>query len=114
TLFRRVGTLTNGLADRDKLIGRVIDNLNGTLGPIAAHDQQLSSLVGNLASFLGGLSKDRGAIGSALVSIDRMTGAMQSLLRDSRPALAADIRRLGRLAEGLNAPDSRALIEHFL
>jgi len=114
SLFRRVGSLTNSLADRDALIGRVIDDLNSTLGPIANHDQQLNALVGNLASFLGGLSQDRGAIGSALVSIDRMTGATASLLHDARPSLAADIRHLGRLAEGLNVPQSRALIEHFL
>jgi phospholipid/cholesterol/gamma-HCH transport system substrate-binding protein len=114
SLFRRVGSLTNSLADRDSLIGRVIDNLNATLGPIAGHDKQLSALVGNLASFLDGLSQDRGAIDGALVSVDRMTGATASLLHDARPALAADIRHLGVLAERLNVPSSRALIEHFL
>jgi phospholipid/cholesterol/gamma-HCH transport system substrate-binding protein len=114
SLFRRVGSLTNTLADRDALIGRVIDDLNSTLGPIAAHDKQLSALVGNLASFLDGLSQDRGAIDSALVSIDRMTGATASLLHDARPALAADIKHLGVLAQGLSAPNSLALLEHFL
>ena len=114
SLFRRVGSLTNSLADRDALIGRVIDNLNSTLAPIANHDQQLNALVGNLASFLDGLSQDRGAIDRALVSVDRMTGATASLLHDARPSLAADIRHLGLLAERLNVPQSRALIEHFL
>ena len=114
SLFRRVGSLTNSLADRDALIGRVIDDLNSTLGPIASHDQQLSALVGNLASFLGGLSKDRGAIDQALVSIDHMTGATAGLLKAARPSLAGDIRHLGLLAERLNVPSSRALIQHFL
>lgn len=114
TLFRQVGDLTGTLADRDALIGRVIDNLNATLGPIAAHDDQLGAMIGNLADFLGGLSHDREAIGDALVSINHLTGATQSLLRDIRPSLAADIRHLGLLAERLNAPQSRKLIEHFL
>jgi phospholipid/cholesterol/gamma-HCH transport system substrate-binding protein len=114
SLFRRVGSLTNSLADRDALIGRVIDDLNATLGPIAGHDRQLSALVGNLSSFLGGLAQDRGAIDHALVSVDQMTGATAGLLHDARPALAADIRHLGLLAERLGAPQSRALIEHFL
>ena len=114
SLFRRVGSLTNSLADRDALIGRVIDDLNSTLGPIAQHDRQLDALVGNLASFLDGLSQDRGAIDGALVSIDRMTGATASLLHDARPALAADIRHLGVLAQRLNVPQSRALLKHFL
>ena len=114
TLFHRVGSLTNTLADRDTLIGRVIDNLNGTLGPIAAHDKQLSALVTNLADFLSGLSSDRGAISRSLVSINDMAGATQSLLRQVRPSLAGDIRHLGVLAEKLSSPASRAIIEHFL
>jgi phospholipid/cholesterol/gamma-HCH transport system substrate-binding protein len=114
TLFRRVGTLTNTLADRDTLIGDVIDNLDATLGPIAAHDQQLSALIGNVQQFISGLSQDRAAIGQSLDSIDRLTGATASLLHDARPALKADIKQLGILAEGLDAPHSRKLIEHFL
>jgi phospholipid/cholesterol/gamma-HCH transport system substrate-binding protein len=114
TLFARVGSFTGALADRDRLIGDVIDNLDAVLGPIAAHDQQLSALVGNLQQFLSGLSQDRGAISSSLVSIDAMTGATQRLLTQARPALASDIRQLGVLAEKLDAPASRQLIQHFL
>jgi phospholipid/cholesterol/gamma-HCH transport system substrate-binding protein len=114
TLFRQVGSLTNTLADRDKLIGEVIDNLDATLGPVAYRDQHLSALIGNLQDFLTGLSQDRQAIGNSLVSINQLTGTTASLLHDVRPALAADIRHLGALAEKLDAPASRQLIEHFL
>lgn len=114
TLFAKVGSLTGSLADRDRLIGDVIDNLNAALGPIAAHDQQLSGLVGNLQQFVSGLAEDRQAIGDSLVGIDRLTGATQRLLSDGRPALAADIRSLGILAEKLDAPASAKLIQHFL
>ncbi len=114
SLFRQVGSLTNTLADRDALIGDVIDNLNATLGPVAAHDEQLSALVSNLSDLISGLSADRGAIGDSLVSINHLTAATGSLLRDARPALHTDIQQLGKLAESLNAPESRRLIEHFL
>jgi phospholipid/cholesterol/gamma-HCH transport system substrate-binding protein len=114
TLFRQVGSLTNSLADRDKLIGDVIDNLDATLGPVANRDQQLSGLISNLQQFLTGLSQDRQAIGSSLDSIDRLTGATASLLHDVRPSLAADINRLGVLAEKLDTRSSRATLEHFL
>jgi len=114
TLFRQVGSLTNSLADRDALIGQVIDNLDATVGPVADRDEQLSALITNLQRFLTGLSSDREAIGSSLVSINRLTETTGSLLRDARPALAADIRHLGVLAERLDAPASRRLIEHFL
>jgi len=114
TLFAKVGSLTGGLADRDRLIGDVIDNLNGALGPIAAHDQQLSALVGNLQQFVSGLAQDRQAIGDSLVGIDRLTNVTQQLLSEGRPALTADIRNLGILAEKLDAPASAKLIQHFL
>src|SRR4051812_2720973 len=114
TLFRQVGSLTTSLADRDALIGQVIDNLDATVGPVADRDEQLSALITNLQRFLTGLSSDREAIGSSLVSINRLTETTGSLLRDARPALAADIRHLGVLAERLDAPASRRLIEHFL
>jgi phospholipid/cholesterol/gamma-HCH transport system substrate-binding protein len=114
SLFHRVGSLTNTLADRDALIGDVIDNLNATLGPVAAHDQQLSALIGNLQRFLSGLSRDRTAIGRSLVSIDQLTKATASLLHDGRPALSADIRHLGVLAEKLDSAASRKVLRHFL
>ena len=114
SLFRQVGSLTNTLADRDQLIGQVIDNLDATLGPVAQRDQHLSSLISNLQRFLTGLSQDRAAIGSSLDSIDQLTGATASLLRDVRPALASDIRHLGVLAEKLDTPASRRMIENFL
>jgi phospholipid/cholesterol/gamma-HCH transport system substrate-binding protein len=114
SLFHRVGSLTNSLADRDALIGHVIDNLDATLGPIAAHDRQLSALIDNVQRFVSGLSQDRAAIGRSLVSIDKLTAATSSLLRDGRPALAADVRHLGVLAEKLDTAHSRAILTHFL
>jgi phospholipid/cholesterol/gamma-HCH transport system substrate-binding protein len=114
TLFSRVGSLTGSLADRDKLIGDVIDNLDAVVGPIASRDQQLSSLIGNLQDFIGGLAQDRTAIGSSLVSIDRLTTSTSQLLTKARPALKADIQHLGLLAEKLDAPASQAMLSHFL
>ena len=114
SLFRQVGSLTNTLADRDKLIGNVIEDLDASLGPIAEHDQQLSALIGNVQSFVSGLSDDRAAIGQSLVSIDHLTRATSSLLEDARPALADDIQHLGVLAEKLDAPKTKAVLRHFL
>lgn len=114
TLLNQVGSLTNSLADRDALIGQVIDNLEAVLGPLDQHDQQLSALIGNLQRFVTGLSGDRQAIGSALVSINDLAGTTSGLLRDARPALKTDVAQLGKLAERLDVPESRAIIHHFL
>jgi phospholipid/cholesterol/gamma-HCH transport system substrate-binding protein len=113
-LFSHVASLSGSLADRDALIGRVIDNLNAVLGPLDRRDQRLSALITNLQGFISGLSQDRAAISSSLVSIDQLTGTTASLLTAARPALKDDITQLGILAAGLDEPQSRKLLEHFL
>ena len=54
-----MGDLSTSLANRDQLIGDVINNLNAVLGPIDQRDQQLGKLLGNLQTFISGLSQDR-------------------------------------------------------
>ena len=113
-LFSHVASLSGTLADRDALIGQVIANLNAVLGPLDSRDQQLSSLITNLQSFISGLSADREAISSSLVSMNELTGTTASLLQKARPDLKDDITQLGVLAAGLDEPESRKLLEHFL
>jgi phospholipid/cholesterol/gamma-HCH transport system substrate-binding protein len=114
SLFTQVGSLTTTLANHDALIGNVINDLNSVLGPIDTHDSQVSALIGNLQQFITNLSHDRGAIGSSLVSINKLAGTTQSLLRRARPALKDDISHLGVLAEKLDSPASQAVLRHFL
>ena len=42
SVFASTGSLTSTLADRDQLIGQVIDNLNTVLGTIADKGDQFS------------------------------------------------------------------------
>jgi phospholipid/cholesterol/gamma-HCH transport system substrate-binding protein len=114
SLFSRVASLSGALADRDALIGQVIENLNGVLGPLDSRDQQLTALITNLQAFISGLSQDRQAIGASLVAMDDLAGTTASLLKEVRPSLAADVKQLGILAAGLDEPQSRKLLEHFI
>jgi phospholipid/cholesterol/gamma-HCH transport system substrate-binding protein len=114
SLFSRVASLSGALADRDALIGQVIENLNGVLGPLDSRDKQLTELITNLQAFISGLSDDRAAISSSLVSINQLAGTTSTLLEKARPDLKDDITQLGILAAGLDEPESRKLLEHFL
>ncbi|MET7670658.1 MCE family protein [Micromonospora luteifusca] len=102
SLLQRTASLTNTLADRDAVIGRVITNLNGVLGTLADRDQNLDQSISQLQQFVSGLSADRAAIGESLVSIGELTTATSSLLREVRPPLAADVRALDELSGTLN------------
>jgi phospholipid/cholesterol/gamma-HCH transport system substrate-binding protein len=113
-LFSHVASLSGTLADRDALIGQVISNLNAVLGPLDQRDQQLSALITNLQSFISGLSADRAAISSSLVSINDLAGTTAGLLTKARPDLKDDVTQLGVLAAGLDEPRSRKLLDHFL
>ncbi|MCO7220390.1 MCE family protein [Klenkia sp. PcliD-1-E] len=112
SLLAHVGSLTNSLADKDQVIGSVIDNLTTVVGTVAARDQQLSDLVVNLQQFVSGLTEDRQAIFDSLQTIDGLAATTSQFLTDARPPLAADITALGDLST--NLADSGDVLEGFL
>lgn len=105
-LLDRTASLTNTLADRDQLIGRVIVNLNDVLGTLDQRDQQLSETIKQLQLFVSGLSQDRIAIGDAIAQIGNLAQTTTGLLHDARPSLAADITALDSLMGTLQANTS--------
>jgi virulence factor Mce-like protein len=112
SLLSHVASLTSSLADKDAVIGSVIDNLTTVLGSVAARDQQLSDLIVSLQQFVTGLAGDRDAIFDSLQTIDGLAQTTSGFLADARPPLAADIQGLGDLSS--NLADSGDVIEHFL
>ncbi|HEX2075160.1 MAG TPA: MlaD family protein [Geodermatophilus sp.] len=112
SLLGHVASLSSSLADRDAVIGSVIDNLTTVLGTVAARDEQLSSLILSLQQFVTGLAEDRDAIFDSLQTIDGLAVATTGLLEDARPPLAADIQALGDLAG--NLADTGDVLEEFL
>jgi phospholipid/cholesterol/gamma-HCH transport system substrate-binding protein len=112
TLLARTASLTSTLADRDKLIGDVITNLNDVLGTINTRDEQLSQLILQLQRFVSGLSADRKAIGDSLTNISDVADATSDLVTKGRPALRGDINRLGAVAKTLD--DNKTVVNGVL
>ncbi|WP_433289852.1 MCE family protein [Pseudonocardia sp. CA-142604] len=102
SLLASTSSLTNTLADRDEVIGQVIDNLNAVLDTVNARDQQLSELISSLQALVSGLAEDRKPIGDAIVSIGKLTKVTSGFVEEGRPALRQDIASLGDLAGNLN------------
>ncbi|MFF9819178.1 MCE family protein [Streptomyces sp. NPDC014006] len=102
SLLVHTASLTTTLADRDQLIGSVIDNLNTVLTTLDQRGARFSELLTQLRRVISGLSADRGPIGQSLVNIGGLTGATAGLLKDARPPLKDDIARLTGLTGTLN------------
>jgi phospholipid/cholesterol/gamma-HCH transport system substrate-binding protein len=103
SLLAHTAALTSTLADRDKLIGSVIDNLNSVLGTLDQRDTSLSQLIRQFRRVISGLSGDRTAIGDSLSAISDLSTATAGLLQESRPALKTDIAELSNVAGTLDA-----------
>ncbi|UXY39898.1 MCE family protein [Streptomyces albidocamelliae] len=102
SLLAHTASLTSTLADRDKLIGSVIDNLNTVLETLDKRGSRFSGLLTQLRRVVSGLSADRRPIGESLVSIGDLTDATSGLLEDARPPLKDDIGGIGDLTGTLN------------
>jgi virulence factor Mce-like protein len=112
SLLSHVASLTDSLADKDAVIGSVIDNLTTVMGSVAARDEQLSGLIVSLQQFVTGLAGDRDAIFDSLQTIDTLATTTSGFLEDARPPLAADIHALGDLST--NLADTGDVLEGFL
>ncbi|MGC0334999.1 MCE family protein [Streptomyces sp. SLBN-8D4] len=112
SLLVHTASLTTTLADRDKLIGSVIDNLNTVLGTLDKRGTRFSGLLKQLRRVISGLSADRKPIGESLVNIGDLTDATSGLLTDARPPLKDDIAQLTDLTGTLN--DNEKTVEGVL
>ena len=101
-LLAKTASLTNTLADRDQLIGRVVGNLTQTLQTVDSRHQQLSDLVVGLKNWMADLARDRNVIGSSIDNISDLTVVVADLLRQGRPLVKSDVAKLRKLAALLN------------
>nr|WP_255426251.1 MCE family protein [Pseudonocardia sp. C8] len=112
SLLSSTASLTHSIADRDRVIGQVIDNLNLVLETVNENDQGLRELISSMQALVSGLAQDREPIGNAISSIGTLTQVTGSFLEDARPALRDDVRHLGDLATQLD--QGRPKVERFL
>ncbi|SDS58808.1 phospholipid/cholesterol/gamma-HCH transport system substrate-binding protein [Nocardioides scoriae] len=102
SLLQSTASLTNTLADRDKVIGEVIDNLNAVLATLAGRDKQLNELITDFQRLMSGLVQDRGAILGSLDSVSALADETSSLVIGIRPSLVRDVKGLRKVAANLN------------
>ncbi|GAA4540132.1 MCE family protein [Amycolatopsis samaneae] len=112
SLLRHTASLATTIADKDKVIGEVIDNLNSVLDTVNAHTPQLNDLIVKLQQLVSGLAADRKPIGDAIEGLGTLAESTSGLLSEARAPLKDDIAALGTLAGKLN--ENEPLMEHFI
>ena len=98
--------MTSTLADRDKVIGSLIDNLNEVLDHIGDRDDQLTQLIQTYRTFVGGLKDDRQAILGSLDQISQLSVQTADLVSGIREPFVDDIKQLRSVAGTLDANKS--------
>lgn len=102
SLLTHLASLTSALADKDQVIGQVIDNLTGVLTAVGNRDTELKDLIVQLTSFVSGLAQDRSTIGNAIDGINRLATSTAGLLTQLRSPLARNIRDITGFVALLN------------
>ncbi|HNM86141.1 MAG TPA: MCE family protein [Mycobacterium sp.] len=98
SFLSQTASLTNTLADRDQLIGEVIDNLNTVLGSLAGQSDQLGKGVDAVSELVTALSERRTDITNSLAYTNAAAGSIADLLTQARPPLQTVVKEADRTA----------------
>jgi phospholipid/cholesterol/gamma-HCH transport system substrate-binding protein len=101
-MLAHTASITQTLADRDRVIGHLITNLNSVLAHVGDRNRQLNQLITTFRDFVGGLKRDRGAILGSLDQISNLTVQTADLVSGIRQPFVADIHHLRGFAGNLD------------
>ena len=92
-LLQRTAKLTNFLADRDQIVGEVLNNLTPVLVDMAGQGDELRGSVLELKALMIGLAKDRKSIGASIDGMSELIGSTSELLTDLRTPTVQAVKR---------------------
>jgi len=98
SLLSQTAALTNTLADRDQLIGQVINNLNTVLGSLGGQSKQFDKAVTSLSELVEGLANRKTDISNSVAYGNAAAGSIADLLAQARPPLTKVVHEVDRTA----------------
>lgn len=101
SLLSSTASLTSTLAQKDRVIGELIDNLTEVLTTVNGRSDDLDRTIVTLQQLVSGLAEDRKTIGDTLDGMGRLTTSVADLLEEGRKPLKASISSLGDLSANL-------------
>ncbi|BBX44765.1 virulence factor Mce family protein [Mycobacterium cookii] len=90
--------VTNTLADRDLLIGQVVDNLNVVLGSLGGQSDRLDKAVTSLSELIHGLAEHKTEITNAVAYTNAAAGSVADLLSQARAPFQKVVQETDRTA----------------
>ncbi len=101
SLFSKTSSFTNALADNERVVTGLIDNLNGAMAALAEDGDQFAATVQRLQQLVRELSAEREPIGAAIDALSSGAASLADLMTDARPPLTATVDELSRLVPNL-------------
>ena len=106
SLLQQTGQLTNYVANRDQVIGSVLDNLTPVLQDFAAHDADLRNTVVSLKDMFTSLAADRQQIGGAIDGLSSLIVTTNGIVQQVKAPLEGTVTQLRQAADMLAASRS--------
>lgn len=106
SLLQQTGQLTQYVADRDKVIGSVLDNLTPVLQDFAAHGADLQTTVVSLKDMFTSLAADRQQIGGAIDGLSNLIVTTNGIIQQVQQPLQGTVAQLRAAADMLAASRS--------
>jgi phospholipid/cholesterol/gamma-HCH transport system substrate-binding protein len=115
SLLAQTAKLTNFLADRDQVVGQVLDNLTPVLVDLAGRGTELQGTVEELRALMTGLAHDRKSIGASIDGMSQLIGSTSQLLAEARTPTVNAVARFRAVMDLFlaNKPDFVKAIGSF-
>ena len=94
-------SLTTTLADRDRAIGEIINNLNTVLATTVKHEKEFDGTVDKLEVLITGLKNRADPLAAAVAHIGGAAGTLADLLGEDRPLLHSTVGYLEGIQQSL-------------
>ncbi|GAB89884.1 MCE family protein [Gordonia rhizosphera] len=83
----QVGKLANDMANRDEVIGAIVDDLSGVLRDLARQGNQVGTLVDSIADLIENLNSNSAAFGKSVSQLGETASGFADVLGNSRTSL---------------------------
>ncbi|MGH3967378.1 MAG: MCE family protein, partial [Mycobacterium sp.] len=98
SFLEQAAAVTNTLADRDLLIGQVIDNLNVVLGSLGGQSDQLDKAVTSLSELIHRLAERKTDVSNVVSYTTAAAGSIADLLSQAREPFQKVVHQTDRAA----------------